>query len=266
MQRRIGMRAGILVLILVLVFVHIVSAATTYNDPQGRFAFTVPDSYVQRYRAGMDVSFRSADTRTSSFDVSVIAQAPGPIPSVDTIVTDLLTGLSSPVYTLGITGVQSTILGGQPARRFDYYTATAGTPVRTHTLEFVATTSKAAYILALSANEGDYDQLLGDTAIVLGSFAFTGTVTAESIGSAVTSGSVTSGSATTGSAIVPVTGSGSPQPVRTPEGIASGVASPVGKLPPLPALPTGTATTLPPTGAMPAVKTAAPAKTRTPVG
>jgi len=265
MQRRIGMRAGILVLILVLIGVHLVSAATTYNDPQGRFAFTVPDSYIQRYRGGTDASFRSVDTKTSSFDVTVVAQAPDSIPTADTIVTNMLASLTSPAYTVGITGVQSTILGGQPARRFDYYTATAGTPVRTHTLEFVATTSKAAYVLALSANEGDYDQLLGDTAIVLGSFAFTGTVSAGGIGSV-----VADGSATSGSAIVPMIGSGSPQPARTPGGIASGVVSPATNLAAFPATPTMTATakaTPPPTtGAMSAAKTATPARTRTPVG
>jgi len=278
MQRRIGMRAGIFILILVIVSVHFVSAATTYNDPQGRFAFTVPDSYIQRYRAGTDVSFRSADTKTSSLDVTVVAQAPGPIPTADTIVTNMLNSLSSPVYTLGITGVQSTILGGQPARRFDYYTATAGAPVRTHTLQFVAITGKAAYALALSANEGDYDQLLGDTAIVLGSFSFIGAVSAGGTGSA-----VAGSSATTGSAVVPAIGSDLPQPDQTPAGIASGVAAPVAYPTALPATSTvtvtvtvtTTATTDVITGTIPAVTTATPttpatpatpARTRTPVG
>jgi len=284
MQRRIGMRAGIFVLILIIVSVHFVSAATTYNDPQGRFAFTVPDSYIQRYRAGTDVSFRPADTKTSSLEVTVVAQAPGPIPTADTIVINMLNSLSSPAYTLGITGVQSTILGGQPARRFDYYTAAAGMPVRTHTLQFVAITGKAAYALALSANEGDYDQLLGDAAIVLGSFSFTGTVSAGGTGSV-----VAGSSATTGPAVVPAIASGAPQPDQTPSGIASGVAAPA-TYPA--ALPTNsiatvtvtvstTITTGVITGTIPAVTTATPitavtattaitattpARTRTPVG
>jgi len=195
MQRLVRIRTGFVVLVLVLVgaVAFVVSAATTYNDPNGRFSFTTPDSYVQRFRAGTDVSFRSESTQTSAFEITVIAQAPDPLQDADTIAANTLKGLKSPPYTVGNTGVVSTTLSNQSARRFDYYTALEGVSTRTHTLEIIAVTTKAAYVLVFTATETNYDRMLNDTAIVLGSFSFTGSGASGSVttGSNVTDSSVT---------------------------------------------------------------------------
>lgn len=200
MQRLVSIRTGVVVLMLVLVGIvaFVVSAATTYNDPGGQFSFTTPDSYVQRFRAGTDVSFRSESAQTSAFEITVIAHAPDPLQDADTIAANTLKGLKGPPYTVGNTGVVSTTLSNQSARRFDYYTALEGISTRTHTLEIIAVTAKAAYVLIFTATETDYDRMLNDTAIVLGSFSFTGN---GALGSMTTGSSATTGSSVTDSSV-----------------------------------------------------------------
>ncbi len=187
-------------------------SAAPYTDPDGRFTFLAPEGYAQRYRAGTDISYRSLIGATTTFDVAVVAQSPDALPAPDDFAANVLNTLKPPAY-VGVSAPQPVVLGGQPGRRFDYYTVLEGSATRMRTLHIVAVTSRLAVVLIFAAPEMEYAQMVNDTAIVLLSFSFS---RAPGAGN----GSVTAGSATMGSVVA-----GTPSPP---------MPTPVASLPPTP--------------------------------
>lgn len=172
MRRVVGIVGGVMLVAFALVAVgRPAAAATTYTDRDGRFAFLAPDGYIQRYRAGTDISYRSLTSPTTILDVAVIAQSPEPLPSPDSLAASILSGLRPPAY-VGASAAEPFTLGGQAGRRFDYYTTLEGTTARLRTTQIVAVSNRSAMVLVLSATEADYAKMMGDTAIVLTSFSF----------------------------------------------------------------------------------------------
>lgn len=174
-------------------------SAATYADPDGRFTFLAPQGYTQRYRAGTDISYRSLTAATITFDVTVVAQSPEPLPTPDAFVTNVLMSLKPPTY-VDVSTPEPVMLGGQPGRRFDYSTVLEGSATRLHTLEIVAVSSRLVVVLVFSAPETEYPQMVNDTTNVLLGFSFSRTPGV--VGSSTADGSVTASSVTAGGVTV----------------------------------------------------------------
>lgn len=171
-EMRFGRILGISVMLMMMIgaFAVPVAAATTYTDSQQRFSFTVPNGYTPttaQLTAPVVVGFVASSPAGANFTVQVRDATQ----TLDAVTAEFqkryATGADSQP---GPNGITSLTLGGQPARQFDYFTNAQGT--RFHISQIVVINGKALYILTFTAQEGDYDALIGQTSSVLSSFTF----------------------------------------------------------------------------------------------
>lgn len=173
MARR-GTWSGLLVgLLLALMMVSSVSAATTYTDLQGRFSVTVPDNFraTAERSTSIAVSYESQTYRGASFNVVIASGSP----AGTTLVNGVTMALSAfpktfKGYQPGPNNYAAATLGGQPAVVLDSFFM--GDTGRIHLLQYTVLYGSTAYVLTIGALESDFDTVLRDTRVVRDSFTF----------------------------------------------------------------------------------------------
>lgn len=232
MRRWMGIVSGLVLTVCAMGAVGRPVSAATYTDPDGRFTFLAPEGYTQRYRAGTDISYRSLTAATTTVDVTVVAQSPDLLPTPDAFAANVLNTLKPPAY-VGASAPEPVVLGGQPGRRFDYYTVLEGSAMRLHTLHIIAVSSRFAVMLVFAAPEAEYDRMVNDTALMPLSFSFNRTP--GIVGSSTAGGSAAAGSMTAGSTVASTPSPSPPLTVAAtetaPATSAEGVSAPVAPTP-----------------------------------
>ncbi|MGI8857791.1 MAG: DcrB-related protein [Thermomicrobiales bacterium] len=175
-------------LVLVAVFsLSVVTTAgaqgTTYTDPQGRYRFTVPSGWqadpppqTASLPPGTAVGgvFSAPAPLNGNFNVVTVTVPAGA--NLDQIVTQSRDNVakSLPGYQEGPGGIQNLTLGGQPARRYDYFLTPSGAS-KLHGAQVIAQQGNAVFVLTYTAADTDFDTFFQQGAPILSSFTYIGT-------------------------------------------------------------------------------------------
>jgi hypothetical protein len=155
----------------------------TYTDPQGRYTFTVPSGWQlaappqsANLPPGTAISsiFSAAAPLNGNFNVVTVAVPAGA--SLDQIVTQSRDNVakSLPGYEEGPGGIQNLTLGGQPARRYDYF-LTPPQAGKLHGAQLIALQGNTVFVLTFTAAENDFNTFFQQSGGILSSFTYTGT-------------------------------------------------------------------------------------------
>jgi hypothetical protein len=156
---------------------------TTYTDPQGHYTFTVPSGWQptnpppsSTLPPGTAISgvFSAPAPLNGNFNVVTVIVPTGA--SLDQIVTQSRDNVSKslPGYQEGPGGIQNLTLGGQPARRYDYF-LTPPQAGKLHGAQVIAVQANTVFVLTFTAAENDFDAFFQQGATALNSFKLTGT-------------------------------------------------------------------------------------------
>lgn len=175
--------------IVALVSLGSVSAAGTYTDAEGRFAFQIPDGYAQSPPNDISVVTFQADTLPEArFAVDIVSATS--YRDLDQFVAALPDAFARSLegYMSGTDGVRTIMLGGYPAQRLDFFATTSvfgkaqsggrvsATPPRAasrfHDLIVFSIVGDNVYGVLFEAREGDYSAVIEQTGGVLTSFTF----------------------------------------------------------------------------------------------
>ncbi len=156
---------------------------TTYTDPQRRYRFTVPSGWqpdaaaangkpAARVRRSSGVFSAPAPLNGNFNVVTVTVPAGG---NLDQIVTQSRDNVakSLPGYQEGPGGIQSLTLGGQPARRYDYFLTPPGAS-KLHGAQVIAQQGNAVFVLTFTAADTT-STFFQQGAPILSSFKYIGT-------------------------------------------------------------------------------------------
>lgn len=156
---------------------------TTYTDPQGRYTFTVPSGWQpatppQSANLPPGTAIGGVFTAPAPLNgnVNVVTVAVPAGANLDQIVAQSRANVaqSVPGYQEGPGGIQNLTLGGQPARRYDYF-LTPQQGGRLHGAQVIALQGNAVFVITFTAAENDFDTFFRQGAPILNSFTFTGT-------------------------------------------------------------------------------------------
>lgn len=158
---------------------------TTYTDPQGRYSFTVPSGWQQgspppntNLPAGTAIGavYTAAPPLNGNFNIVTVAVPADAGVNLDQIVTQSRAGVaqSVPGYQEGPGGIQNLTVGGQPARRYDYFLTPQGAG-RLHGAQVISLQANTVYINTFTAAENDFDAFFQQGMTGLNSFKFLGT-------------------------------------------------------------------------------------------
>ncbi len=155
----------------------------TFTDPQGRYSFTVPSGWQQgspppntNLPPGTTIGgvFTAAPPLNGNLNIVTVAVPAGV--NLDDIVTQSRAGVaqSVPGYQEGPGGIQNLTVGGQAARRYDYFLTPAGSG-RLHGAQVITLQANAVYITTFTAAENDFATFFQQGTTALNSFKFLGT-------------------------------------------------------------------------------------------
>ena len=161
----------------------VTAQGTTFTDAQGLFSFTVPSGWQQgspppstSLPAGTVVAavFNTPAPLNGSFNVVTVAVPPGT--DLDQITTQSRAGVakSLPGYEEGPGGIQNLTVGGQPARRYDYF-LTPPQASKLHGAQILVLQANTIYVLTYTAPDDQFDAFFQQGASVLTSFKFLST-------------------------------------------------------------------------------------------
>jgi hypothetical protein len=161
----------------------VAAQGATFADAQEGFAFTVPSGWQQgsvppsaSLPAGTVVAavFNTPAPVNGSFNVVTVAVPPGT--DLDQVTTQSREGVakSLPGYQEGPGGIQNLTVGGQAARRYDYF-LTPPQAGKLHGAQILALRANTIYILTYTAPDDQFDAFFQQGSSVLTSFTFTGT-------------------------------------------------------------------------------------------
>lgn len=161
----------------------VAAQGTTYSDPQGRYSFTVPTGWQQgnapantNLPAGTVIGgvFNAPAPLNGNFNVVTVIVPAGV--NLDQVVTQSRAGVAKSLagYQEGPGGIQSLTLGGQPARRYDYF-LTPPQSGRLHGAQVITVQGNTVYVLTFTAAENDFNTVFQQGTTVLNSFTFLGT-------------------------------------------------------------------------------------------
>jgi len=160
----------------------VAAQGATYTDPQGHYSFTVPSGWQPgsvpqntNLPAGTVLGgvFNAAAPLNGNLNVVTVAVPAGL--TLDQIVTQSRAGVASTLagYQEGPGGIQNLTVGGQPARRYDYFLMPQASKL--HGAQVIILQAGIVYILTFTAAENDFATFFQQGATVLTSFKFTGT-------------------------------------------------------------------------------------------
>lgn len=172
----------VIVALLGICSISAVEAAGTYTDPQGRFSFTIPDSWQQgsppqgtTLPPGTMLGgvFNASPPLNANFNVVTVSVPSGV--DIGQIAMQSRAGLapSIPGYQEGPGGIQNLTVAGQPARRYDYF-FTIEQAGRLHGAQVLTMQANTVYVLTFTAAENDFNTFFQQGGTALNSFAFTG--------------------------------------------------------------------------------------------
>lgn len=155
---------------------------TTFSDPQGRYTFTVPNGWQAEpppqntnVPPGTAIGgvFTAPAPLNGNFNVVTVSIPTGA--NLDQITTQSRASVaqSVPGYQEGPGGIQNLTLGGQPARRYDYF-LTPQQGGKLHGAQVIALQNNTVYILTFTAAENDFDTFFQQGAPTLNSFKLIG--------------------------------------------------------------------------------------------
>lgn len=158
----------------------VAAQGTTYTDPQGRYSFTVPSGWQPgpppqntNLPPGTAVGgiFAAPAPLNGNFNVVTVAVPAGV--NLDQIVTQSRAGVaqSIPGYQEVAGGIQSVTVGGQSARRYDYFLTPPGSG-KLHGAQIIALQGNTVYVLTLTAAENDFNTFMQQATTLLDSFKF----------------------------------------------------------------------------------------------
>ncbi len=161
----------------------VIAQGTTFTDPQGRFSFTVPSGWQQgspppnaNLPPGTVISavFNAAPPVNGNLNIVTVAVPAGA--NLDQITTQSRAGVaqSVPGYEEGPGGIQNLTIGGQPARRYDYF-VTPAQGGRLHGAQVINLQANTVYVTTFTAAENDFNTLYQQGSVILSSFKFLGT-------------------------------------------------------------------------------------------
>jgi len=156
-------------------------AAAPYADGQGRFAFTMPDGYVQEMSPQVPTgvstaNFSSPGLPGARFNVTTVDDPSNAQASLDDLTGQTLQELSQafPDITLWTQGIVNAKVGSADAREYVFRGTVPNTQSRVRGAMLVALKGTTAYTILFSANDGDFDKMADQCTPVLATFAFTG--------------------------------------------------------------------------------------------
>ncbi|HEY8293351.1 MAG TPA: DcrB-related protein [Thermomicrobiales bacterium] len=161
----------------------VMAQGATFADAQQGFSFTVPSGWQQgspppstSLPAGTVVAavFNTSAPVNGSFNVVTVAVPAGT--DLDQVTTQSRAGVakSLPGYQEGPGGIQNLTVGGQPARRYDYF-LTPPQASKLHGAQILALRANTIYILTFTAPDDQFDAFFQQGSSALNSFTFTGT-------------------------------------------------------------------------------------------
>lgn len=167
----------------------VAAQGTTFADPQGRFTFTVPAGWQQgsvpantNLPAGTAIGavFTAAAPLNGNFNVVTVAVPTGV--SLDQVVTQSRAGVaqSLPGYQEGPGGIQNLTVGGQPARRYDYF-LTPPQAGKLHGAQIITMQANTIYVITFTAAENDFNTFFQQGATALNSLTLKGDTTAPTM-------------------------------------------------------------------------------------
>lgn len=156
---------------------------TTYTDPNGRYSFTVPSGWqpgpppqTGSLPPGTAIGgvFAAPAPLNGNFNVVTVTVPTGV--SLDDVVTQSRDNVakSLPGYQEGPGGIQNLTLGGQPARRYDYFLTPPQGGGRLHGAQVIALQGNAVFVLTFTAAENDFNTVFQQGAPILNAFTFIG--------------------------------------------------------------------------------------------
>ena len=161
----------------------VAAQGTTYTDPQGRYSFTAPSGWQPgsappgtNLPAGTAISGIFAAPAPLNGNVNIVTVVVPAGANLDQIVTQSRAGVaqSIPGYQEAPGGIQNLTLGGQPARRYDYFLTPPGSG-KLHGAQIITLQGNAVFVLTFTAAENDFNTFMQQGATILSSFKFLGT-------------------------------------------------------------------------------------------
>ncbi len=156
-------------------------AATPYTDAQGRFAFAMPDGYVQEMSpqvppGASTAIFSSPGLPGARFNVTTVDDPSNAQANLDDLTGQTLQQLAQalPDITLWTQGIVTAKVGSADAREYVFRGTVPNTQSRVRGAMLVTLKGTTAYTILFSANDGDFDKMADQCTPVLATFAFTG--------------------------------------------------------------------------------------------
>jgi hypothetical protein len=161
----------------------VTAQGAAFADTEQGFSFTVPSGWQQgspppsaSLPAGTVVAavFNTPAPVNGSFNVVTVAVPAGT--DLDQVTTQSRAGVakSLPGYQEGPGGIQNLTVGGQPARRYDYF-LTPPQASKLHGAQILALRANTIYVLTFTAPDDQFDAFSQQGSSILNSFTFTGT-------------------------------------------------------------------------------------------
>jgi hypothetical protein len=181
-RRWSGLWVLAIALVACLSFTAVGAAPTTFTDPQGRFSFTVPDGYQQQSvtpttstsaPSSLIAAFFSPKYNGANVNVGAVSGAPSGI-SLDQLADQVLKSVSDTFkdFQRGPKGIESTTLGGQPARRYEYFATVSG--ARFHGVQYLTIAKGSAIFLTFTASDNDFNAFINESKGIVDSFTILG--------------------------------------------------------------------------------------------
>lgn len=182
-ERRWCMLLSLVALLALCAVAPVGAQGTTYTDPQGRYSFTVPAGWqpttppqTGNLPPGTAISgvFNAAPPLNGNINIVTVA-LPSSVP-LDQVATQSRDNVakSVPGYQEIAGGIQSTTLGGQPARRYDYALTPPNSP-KLHGAQVLAVQGNTVFVLTFTAADADFATFFQQGSGILSSFKYLGT-------------------------------------------------------------------------------------------
>jgi len=141
-----------------------------YTDPQKHFSFTVPSGWQIQQTQVPGISVQLVSDRLRG-NVNVVAED-APNTTLDQYVRTTVANIkrSYPDFVLEPAGVQSTILGGKPAQKYEFSGMQQQTRIRV--MQVVAMNGDTAYIMTFTVRIEDADVFAEQANAILTTFTF----------------------------------------------------------------------------------------------
>lgn len=156
-------------------------AAAPYTDAQGRFAFTMPDGYLQETSPQVPASasialFSSPGLPGARFNVTTVDDPANAQANLDDLTAQTVQQLAQgfPDIELWTQGIVNAKVGSADAREYVFRGTPSDTQSRVRGAMLVALKGTTAYTILFTANDGDFDKMADQCTSVLSTFAFTG--------------------------------------------------------------------------------------------